>query len=217
PAATIDDRVPGRSGRYRRSAICAWHPPSRGVNRLSPPSLNHDAATCPPSPRPPSQFQGSRMTARDGYNQCSSTRVQPVAGSDIAPRSERLRETRFIMNAPIAIIGTGLAGLSAAQALHSAGLEVELFDKSRGSGGRMASKRSDAGSLDLGAQYFTARDRRFVEVVQQWQARGWVAEWDPQLYHSNQNGLQPSPDEQVRWVGTPRMSAITRALLGALP
>src|SRR5690606_36489750 len=121
------------------------------------------------------------------------------------------------MSAPIAIIGTGLAGLSAAQALHAAGLQVELFDKSRGSGGRMASKRSDAGSLDLGAQYFTARDRRFVEVVQQWQARGWVAEWDPQLYHSNQNGLQPSPDEQIRWVGTPRMSAITRALLGGLP
>ena len=121
------------------------------------------------------------------------------------------------MNAPIAIIGTGLAGLSAAQALHAAGLEVELFDKSRGSGGRMASKRSDAGSLDLGAQYFTARDRRFVEVVQHWQTRGWVAEWDPQLYHSNENGLLPSPDEQVRWVGTPRMSAVSRALLGALP
>ena len=121
------------------------------------------------------------------------------------------------MNAPIAIIGTGLAGLSAAQALHAAGLSVELFDKSRGSGGRMASKRSDAGSLDLGAQYFTARDRRFVEVVQQWQARGWVAEWDPQLYQYNQNGLQPSPDEQLRWVGAPRMSSISRALLGALP
>lgn len=121
------------------------------------------------------------------------------------------------MNVPIAIIGTGLAGLSAAQALHAAGLEVQLFDKSRGSGGRMASKRSDAGSLDLGAQYFTARDRRFVEVVQQWQTRGWVAEWDPELYHYNANGLLPSPDEQVRWVGTPRMSAISRAMLGALP
>lgn len=53
------------------------------------------------------------------------------------------------MNIPIAIIGTGIAGLSAAQALSAAGLPVELFDKSRGSGGRMASKRSDAGSLDL--------------------------------------------------------------------
>jgi renalase len=121
------------------------------------------------------------------------------------------------MNAPIAIIGTGIAGLSAAQALHAAGQNIELFDKSRGSGGRMASKRSDAGSLDLGAQYFTARDRRFVEVVQQWQARGWVAEWQPSLYNAQDGQLSASPDEQVRWVGSPRMSAITRAMLGALP
>ncbi|MGH8355116.1 MAG: NAD(P)/FAD-dependent oxidoreductase, partial [Pseudomonas sp.] len=89
--------------------------------------------------------------------------------------------------------------------------------KSRGSGGRMASKRSDAGALDLGAQYFTARDRRFVEAVQQWNSRGWVAEWTPSLYHYSEGHLRPSPDEQVRWVGTPRMSAITRAMLGALP
>ncbi len=121
------------------------------------------------------------------------------------------------MNAPIAIIGTGIAGLSAAQALHAAGHDVELFDKSRGSGGRMASKRSDAGSLDLGAQYFTARDRRFVEVVQQWQNRGWAETWAPELYNSQAGQLSPSPDEQVRWVGAPRMSAISRALLGALP
>ena len=121
------------------------------------------------------------------------------------------------MNAPIAIIGTGIAGLSAAQALHAAGRDIELFDKSRGSGGRMASKRSDAGSLDLGAQYFTARDRRFVEAVQQWQARGWVAEWQPSLYNAQDGQLSASPDEQVRWVGSPRMSAITRAMLGALP
>ncbi|MGQ7959101.1 NAD(P)/FAD-dependent oxidoreductase [Pseudomonas sp. SP16.1] len=121
------------------------------------------------------------------------------------------------MNAPIAIIGTGIAGLSAAQTLHAAGQEIQLFDKSRGSGGRMASKRSDIGNLDLGAQYFTARDRRFVEVVQQWQARGWAAEWTPSLYNSHDGQLGASPDEQVRWVGTPRMSAITRALLGALP
>ena len=80
------------------------------------------------------------------------------------------------MTVPIAIIGTGIAGLSAAQALTAAGHEVHLFDKSRGSGGRMSSKRSDAGSLDMGAQYFTARDRRFATAVKQWQAQGHVAE-----------------------------------------
>ena len=121
------------------------------------------------------------------------------------------------MTVPIAIIGAGIAGLSAANALHKAGHAIQLFDKSRGSGGRMSSKRSDVGVLDLGAQYFTARDRRFVDEVQQWQAEGWAAEWEPHLYHYKNGLLSPSPDEQTRWVGTPRMSAITRGLLGHLP
>lgn len=117
------------------------------------------------------------------------------------------------MTVPIAIIGAGIAGLSAAQALQKEGLTVHLFDKGHGSGGRMASKRSDAGALDLGAQYFTARDRRFVEQIQLWQDKGWVAEWKPQLYNYRDGQLTPSPDEQIRWVGVPRMSAITRGLL----
>ncbi|WP_338486420.1 NAD(P)/FAD-dependent oxidoreductase [Pseudomonas trivialis] len=121
------------------------------------------------------------------------------------------------MSVPIAIIGTGIAGLSAARALRDAGQVVHLFDKSRGSGGRMSSKRSDAGALDMGAQYFTARDRRFVNEVQRWQSNGWAEQWKPQLYNSKAGQLTPSPDEQIRWVGTPRMSAITRALLDDLP
>jgi len=121
------------------------------------------------------------------------------------------------MTLPIAIIGTGIAGLSAARALRDAGHAVQLFDKSRGSGGRMSSKRSDAGALDMGAQYFTARDRRFVNEVQRWQSNGWAEQWKPQLYNFKSGQLTPSPDEQIRWVGTPRMSAITRALLDDLP
>ena len=117
------------------------------------------------------------------------------------------------MTVPIAIIGTGIAGLSAAHALHKAGHAVHLFDNSRGSGGRMSSTRSEAGALDLGAQYFTARDRRFVDEVQHWQAKGWASEWEPHLYNHKNGQLTPSPDEQIRWVGSPRMSAITRGLL----
>ena len=120
-------------------------------------------------------------------------------------------------HAPIAIIGTGIAGLSAAQALHSAGQQVQLFDKSRSPGGRIAGKRSEAGRLDMGAQYFTARDRRFTEVVRQWQAEQRVAEWSPNLYQSRGGQLTPSADEQVRWVGSPHMSSIANSLLGELP
>ncbi len=116
----------------------------------------------------------------------------------------------------IAIIGTGIAGLSAAGALHAAGLDVQLFDKSRGSGGRMACTRKDFGAIDIGAQYFTSRDRRFADAVQHWRSLGWVDEWKPSLYDFADGQLRPSQDEQVRWIGTPRMSSITRGLLGDL-
>lgn len=118
---------------------------------------------------------------------------------------------------PIAIVGTGLAGLCAAQTLHAAGQSVQLFDKSRGLGGRMLSKRSEAGHLDLGAQYFTSRDRRFTEAVRDWQARGWVAEWSPNLYQARGGQLSPSADEQLRWIGVPQMSSIARGLHGDIP
>ncbi|MCI1040688.1 NAD(P)/FAD-dependent oxidoreductase, partial [Pseudomonas putida] len=54
---------------------------------------------------------------------------------------------------------------------------------------------------------------RFVEQVQHWVAAGWAEQWKPQLYNYGDGELTPSPDEQTRWVGVPRMSAITRGLL----
>lgn len=117
----------------------------------------------------------------------------------------------------IAIIGTGMAGLSAARALNDAGRQLQLFDKSRGSGGRMGSRRDADGSHDLGAQYFTARDPQFSAEVSRWHADGWIAEWQPRLFSAETQGVRLSLDRQQRFVGTPRMSALTRALLGDLP
>ena len=64
-----------------------------------------------------------------------------------------------------AIIGAGMAGLSCARALIAAGQNVDLFDKGRGPGGRMSTRRMETpiGEIrwDHGAQFFTARDDRF--------------------------------------------------------
>ena len=51
-----------------------------------------------------------------------------------------------------AIIGAGMAGITAARALIAAGQTVQVFEKSRGSGGRLASKRSEMGRVNLGAR-----------------------------------------------------------------
>ncbi|SPJ25253.1 NAD(P)/FAD-dependent oxidoreductase [Palleronia abyssalis] len=51
----------------------------------------------------------------------------------------------------IAIVGAGMAGLAAADRLADAGLVPVVFDKSRGTGGRLATRRHKAGPFDHGA------------------------------------------------------------------
>lgn len=115
--------------------------------------------------------------------------------------------------ADIAIIGAGMAGLSALQRLAAAGHQVTLFEKSRGSGGRMASKRLDDLSWDMGAQTLIAQDPAFAGQLQQWQQDGWVEPW-PVLPHRLCDGqIEPAPDTIRRYTGTPRMTALSRALL----
>ena len=80
-----------------------------------------------------------------------------------------------IHHADILIIGAGLAGLSAANALQAAGHDVLVVDKGRGLGGRLAGRRIDNASFDHGAQFMTTRDPKFVEQVSQWIEAG-VAE-----------------------------------------
>lgn len=106
----------------------------------------------------------------------------------------------------IGIVGAGIAGLSCAEMLQAAGHTVLLFDKARGAGGRMATRRvaSQSGEIafDHGAQYFTARDPRFAATVAEWQASGIVASW-------------PIAGDDA-WVGVPGMNAVAKALAQSL-
>jgi hypothetical protein len=51
----------------------------------------------------------------------------------------------------VAILGAGIAGATAARRLADAGLKVRVFDKGRGVGGRMATRRIGAIQFDHGA------------------------------------------------------------------
>ncbi len=76
-----------------------------------------------------------------------------------------------------AVIGGGMAGLAAARRLVGAGCEVRLVDKSRGVGGRMATRRAEGHQFDHGAQFFTARGDGFSREVEALVAAGGVAGW----------------------------------------
>lgn len=113
----------------------------------------------------------------------------------------------------IAIIGAGMTGASAAAWLVAAGAQVEIFDKGRAVGGRMSSKRlDDAHYIDMGAQYFTARDHEFSKLVETWQALGVVRQWSFTPYVLNKD-LQMSPDHAKRFVGVPAMQQPIKQLL----
>jgi len=66
----------------------------------------------------------------------------------------------------IAIIGAGLSGISAAQTLTARGAAVTIFEKSRGYGGRCATKRWEGHIIDHGAQFFTLRSQPFQATAQ---------------------------------------------------
>ena len=102
----------------------------------------------------------------------------------------------------IAIVGAGIAGLACADLLQDAGHLVRLFDKGRGPGGRMATRRVETShgqvSFDHGAQYFTARSPDFCAQVATWVDTGVALPW-------------PAAAEDA-WVGAPAMNAIVRAM-----
>lgn len=115
----------------------------------------------------------------------------------------------------VAVIGAGIAGLSCARALDAAGARVVVFDKARGPGGRISTRRGDGWAFDHGAQYFTVREPAFGAVVAQWKAAGVVDEWRGRFGRFVGRFVAETPP-LPRWVGVPRMSAITRALCDGL-
>lgn len=77
----------------------------------------------------------------------------------------------------VAIVGAGVAGLACANGLTAKGCDVTLFDKGKRPGGRLSTLVLEERAWDFGAQYFTARDPRFVACVAQWEAEGVASRW----------------------------------------
>ena len=113
----------------------------------------------------------------------------------------------------IAIIGAGIAGAACASALIQAGHNIVIFDKGRSVGGRMSSKRTDQGYLDLGAQYFTARSAEFNQQCQHWLNQQVIDVWQGRLAVYQNSGLSESADDTVRYIGRPSMHKPVQHLL----
>lgn len=130
---------------------------------------------------------------------------QPLPSAAVPPRSTQPGR--------VAVVGAGIAGITAARTLAQAGWQVTVFEKSRGAGGRMATRRTAFGGFDHGAQFFTVRDERFRLALQATGAT--VAPWNVSLVRVldelGRHVAAAPPARETRWVATPGMSALVHA------
>jgi predicted NAD/FAD-dependent oxidoreductase len=104
-----------------------------------------------------------------------------------------------------AVIGAGIAGLTAASEISRRGYKLAVFEKARGTGGRLSSKRvaDDDGqfmAFDIGCVSMTGASEKFSKQLRDWHLKGVIEPWwkdDQELTH---------------YVAVPRNSALTRYL-----
>jgi predicted NAD/FAD-dependent oxidoreductase len=109
----------------------------------------------------------------------------------------------------VLIVGAGLAGLLAAQFLRRRNYSVLVVEKSRGPGGRLATRRLGVGLADLGAQFFTARSEAFKSLVVEWEARGLAYVWS---HGWTDSAGDPQTDDHPRYAVHDGMGALAQAL-----
>lgn len=114
----------------------------------------------------------------------------------------------------IAIIGAGLSGLVLARRLGGVA-DITLFEKSRGVGGRIATRYAGEFEFDHGAQFFTARTREFRAFLQPLIDDHVIANWTARFAEFNRErltDLRAWGEDYPHFVGTPRMNAIGKYL-----
>lgn len=121
----------------------------------------------------------------------------------------------------VAIIGAGLSGIACAQQLTAAGYRVCILDKSRGLGGRMATRRvsrpaiSKVVRVDHGLRYWQPRTKELQALTQKLLAEGVLMPWQVRAYEIRQRGLLTpvaQTAEDRKYVATAGMSAIAKFL-----
>ncbi|MCK7579995.1 MAG: NAD(P)-binding protein [Chromatiales bacterium] len=119
------------------------------------------------------------------------------------------------------MIGAGMAGASCARWMADAGLEVQVFDKSRGVGGRMPTWRAstDAGGAERQARSRPRRSGLRLAHARVRSLRRAGRPRRPVVALGRAGGARQlrALDEPGLWVPVPDMLAWCRAMLAGLP
>ncbi|WP_416666944.1 NAD(P)/FAD-dependent oxidoreductase [Egbenema bharatensis] len=113
--------------------------------------------------------------------------------------------------ADVAVIGAGLAGLICAQRLQQAGLRVIVVEKSRGLGGRMATRRLPNSHADHGVRYLDAQGLLTQQLIDRCSAHQILQPWLDRIHIFDRTGLHPS-QPQARYAAKLGITAVAKAL-----
>ncbi|MEP6446400.1 MAG: NAD(P)-binding protein, partial [Hyphomicrobiales bacterium] len=118
----------------------------------------------------------------------------------------------------IAIIGAGLSGLTVANQLKQHA-NVTVFEKSRGTSGRLSTRRAEPFIFDHGAQFFTAKTAAFKSYIAPLIEAGVVAPWNArfvQIAGDEISKQQEWNEPPFHYVGVPGMNAVGKHLSNGL-
>lgn len=101
------------------------------------------------------------------------------------------------------VVGAGISGLVASKRLAESGFSVRVYDKSRGVGGRVASRRIEGAPFDHGAQFLTRRSDEFSKFVED------LLSWKIVFPWFGESGKE-------RFAGLPSMNQVAKTLAEGL-
>lgn len=121
------------------------------------------------------------------------------------------------MDADCLVVGAGVAGLACASGLARSGTRVLVLEKSRGVGGRCATRRIGSEPVDFGLVFLHGSDRRFVGAVESVSGATLLPGW-PRRIHGSGHPCQPgafAPGE-TRWAFAEGLTAFPKHLAAGL-
>jgi len=117
----------------------------------------------------------------------------------------------------IGIIGAGIAGLAAGRELSRAGHEVTVIEKSRGFGGRLATRyagKDNKTKLDHGVSSFEVHSSEFRNFASELLQKELIKIWTDNPWRFNGEKLQndPMPDSETNYTAVDGMNSIGKYL-----